>query len=79
MNEWHKIETAPKNGTHILVFVPEEGDWSQADGRYLDLIYVVKWDGKNGDDSPRWLEASGEGFSTFPEATHWMPLPEPPQ
>lgn len=71
MSEWQSIETAPKDGTHILIYgVADQSPWEP-------LVYVVKWDlwpdGVNG----QWLEAAGDGFYTF-EATHWMPLPTPP-
>ena len=64
-SSWQSIETAPKDGTHILAFIPE---------RELDLIYVVKWlSGR----ANHWEEADGEQFAIY-DPTHWMPLPEPP-
>ena len=63
MSDWQPIETAPREG-HILIFAPP------------DIIYVVEcgqWDGQ----PDWWTEARGEQYEQF-EATHWMPLPEPP-
>ena len=61
--EWQPIETAPKDGTQILVYEPEE--------KYTP-IYVVVYD--NG----KWIEASGEQYANW-KPTHWMPLPLPPK
>lgn len=68
MKSWRKIETAPKDGTSILVY--------NKDGH----IYEAKWDTRLG----IWRFAVAEqhgcgccgGNAEFP--THWMPLPEPP-
>lgn len=67
---WRPIETAPKDGTDILLWekwgdVPFVGFW-HAEGRWSyrsDHLYV------NGDASldPNWNDL-----------THWMPLPAPP-
>lgn len=67
--EWQPIDTAPKDGTHILIFEPSKSDYSSS------IIYVVKWDNWQGRE--QWLEASGEEYSTF-KPTHWMPLPVAP-
>lgn len=74
--EWRPIETAPRDGTWLLVFEPSK--WSPN-------IHVVRW------GEPEWtLEKSppktwvtmalGPNPDTYDadEATHWMPLPEPP-
>lgn len=62
---WQPIETAPRDGTNILIC------GTGSDGYYVS---DVKWDGEwmlfdaNADD---WTEP------TF-NVTHWMPLPHPP-
>lgn len=70
MSEWQKIETAPKDGTHVIVAVmgvvgearfyvedgPEHEGWYWADQHWTDAV-------------------GGEPF--FPR--HWQPLPEPPK
>lgn len=64
---WQPIETAPKDGTEILV----------SDSRCLDgFMQVVCWD----DDRPdNYSWATSDGPSFHADAfTHWMPLPEPP-
>lgn len=78
MSEWKPIESAPKDGTHILVFFnrPHLG------------VKEVAW------DNPHYSEVTPEngiwcvddnkhgpyplrGYSKGDD-THWMPLPEPP-
>ena len=74
---WKPIETAPKDGREILVFLDGDGeDFSRSSLRkavacWYGFTAVVFW--KNG------------GFSEFSwdrlihRPTHWMPLPPPPQ
>lgn len=68
MGEWQPIETAPKDGTTVLLLilgVVIEGSW----GRNACLFWDVAW-----------LPSHGCGCCTHPnpEPTHWMPLPPPP-
>ncbi len=68
MNEWQAIETAPQDGTSVLLWarpngLPEYG-LSVWIGAYRGS-YTEGWDS---DDSGRWLAP-----------THWHPLPEPPK
>ena len=63
MTEWQPIETAPMDGEIILAY-----------GAFYDFpalrdIYLVYWE----EDTQSW-EIEGEKII----ATHWMPLPEPP-
>lgn len=60
MTDWQPIETAPKDGTRIIVATT---------GRY--------WYEKHKDG---WMIANcDEEYGMYVEATHWMPLPEPPK
>jgi len=69
MTEWQPIETAPKDGTDILIYQPPEKIWGLI---FEHVIYVCHFDGRG-----RWTESDGERYSNF-KPTHWMPLPEPP-
>jgi hypothetical protein len=72
--KWEPIETAPKDGTDILVY---NGDWG---GKYItaNKIGVASWsqqvlpNGKSG-----WIASDDEGVMMY-KPTHWMPLPEEP-
>lgn len=60
--KWQPIETAPKDGTRVLLGGTFYGDaWEMMTGFYQDGI-GLKTDGAAGD----WI------------VTHWMPLPAPP-
>ena len=66
-NEWQLIETAPKDGTQILVYDPNP---------FLDpySVFTVAWDTQR----KYWVETTGEGYAVY-YPTHWMYTPEPPQ
>lgn len=56
--EWRPIETAPKNGTEVLLWC------ERRQGHFIGV-----WDSS----SDRW-----KSFGNTIYATHWMPMPEPP-
>ena len=64
--EWQPIETAPRDGTHVLIYVPGWINGSEA--RYLD---DEGWWLANNDPTDHWGEQQ--------HPTHWMPLPNPPK
>lgn len=72
MTKWKPISTAPKDGTKILVGRFFRG---KPDGQPNNLIEVDYWHSKP--------ESSYDGFGRFNTAfwpaTHWMPLPNPPE
>ena len=75
---WQPIETAPKDGTWVMLYGKES--WTEQDDKVQPIV-VGFWNA-----SSRYKEDWGWAFcfwdsdwrSTF-DATHWMPLPEPPQ
>lgn len=73
MTKWRSIDTAPKNGVPVLLCVQNEGG-----GRGLIVAqHIARPDG-----SAMWAigrhSCGGMGVLGI-EATHWMPLPEPPK
>jgi hypothetical protein len=65
--QWRPIQTAPKDGSWILVFDPI----TEAPQRW-----VVSWCEFEGDpDGGSWI---GTDLATITEPTAWMPLPELP-
>lgn len=61
--KWQLIETAPKDGSAIIVYDPDDGDIAVVE------FYQESWTSKYCVDS--WIK--------FNNATHWMPLPQPPK
>jgi hypothetical protein len=75
---WEPIETAPKDGSEILVFWM--ADFSHVGGPLTPTCQVVAWMGKG--EEACWVDPLGgseEGLRPISgEPTHWMPLPDPP-
>jgi hypothetical protein len=74
---WQPIETAPKDGTAILLWYPDlHQKWQK--GYWYDKVEIM-----NGVETYRiqkWLTSMGAfryGEEPDPQPTHWM-LPEPP-
>jgi len=71
MSDWQPIETAPKDGTRIIVTNGDEMEF-------------CSWGEINPVDSPDWLGwvfGSGDDYSVYDQitnATHWMSAPEFP-
>ena len=70
MSEWQLIETAPKDGLHILVYTPYEPEAGVYVSAYL----------------PNQTEGSGFGsvhsccgYYQDLNPTHWMPIPKGPE
>ena len=62
VEQWHPIETAPRDGSKFLVWCPKsELSMMQANGPVNSETWSLT--------GPSWIA---------PEPTHWMPLPAPP-
>jgi hypothetical protein len=72
MTEWQPIDTAPKDGTAILIWPAQSALTGSTE--CMTISYVVRWH----DWKEAWIEASGEEYDTF-YPTHWMPLPLAPK
>ena len=69
--EWQLIETAPKDGTTILIYIPHFDDEDKVD---ICTAYCCKCCG--------WHPVIADGACMLvvaPDPTHWMPLPELPK
>jgi hypothetical protein len=77
MTGWQPIETAPKDGRSILIYrrpwpAPVTAEWSE------HANYGGREDSRPGWQI--WLCDEDHWYSiATDEATHWMPLPEPPK
>ena len=69
---WQLIETAPKDGTSILLCV---APFEPLVGRFDEALGWVDFGADEYDNDRRelWID-SGEKYAP----THWMPLPPPP-
>lgn len=68
--EWQPIESAPKDGTHILLANKagtSEGGWLS------DIDHGADWEGQIG--MAGWWRADGTDWPN----SHWQPLPDPPE
>lgn len=63
--EWMPIETAPKDGERVLVYVKDHG--------YTGIAFAKLWFYSDGR-----LGGGAEGFNGKWNITHWMPIPPPP-
>ena len=73
MSEWQPIETAPKDGTEILLKIPQL--WEEPQGRIGsgDYFSACWYD----ESSEFWVNRLGGWISLY-RPTHWMPLPKSP-
>ena len=70
MGDWQLIITAPKDGTFVLVFSPDDADQQP---------FIAQW--RDDDDFPdggAWWEDNEDAFPVDADPSHWMLLPAPP-
>jgi len=63
VTSWKKIESAPKDGTHIVAY-----------DAALDGLVIIRWRG--GDFPGEWV-VSWDGAPN-PDCTYWLPIPPIP-
>lgn len=70
--QWQPIETAPKDGTPILIWQPgnPKHNFGAADDNRYAIGYWRTWEPNGG-----W----GNRNQQTVISTHWMPLPQPPK
>lgn len=74
-NGWRPIETAPRDGTSVIVASRYETRTVVGEARFLmdeDATYTAWW----------WANQSpGDYYADmiYPNPTHWQPLPAPPE
>ena len=79
MTGWMPIETAPKDGTRILLWdankqIAISGCWHSDGGRDDPGGYEPAWAWWTADDDVLMWDGGPDDHPT-----HWQPLPEPPQ
>lgn len=77
-NDWQPIETAPKDGTWVLLYGrPYTGQSPTEVSRYVSETYEI-WE--RVDEATKRLVRQESGYwdgDIWP--THWRPLPAPPE
>lgn len=78
MSEWQPIETAPKDGTQILLYC------NYYSSSNIEIGSFRNDDNDKEGEEKGWFDNSYDdfscGYASTPLApTHWMPLPDPPQ
>lgn len=76
INGWQPIETAPRDGTSVLIYMPEASR-----KKVMEAYWGTRWEGAPKDQC--WWTTphgpAGRGYTILPKAvTHWMPLPAAP-
>lgn len=82
MMEWQPIETAPKDGTRIMLWrgFINSGLWAEM---VIAQWFNDEWVWPDQRDNPsthgNWSDDDMlDGYASAHGFTHWMPLPEPP-
>jgi len=75
MTEWQPIETAPKDGTRVLLICCKT---SAECRRFMHHMEVDFWHDKKTAPKSGFVGWGLFNNSYWPP-THWMPLPEPPK
>jgi len=87
MTTWQPIETAPLDGTSVLLYVPGVNSWNRHE-KAVDIVVGLfdssDWSSRGWvsdiGDVDQGYESTGAYFvREVLSQTHWQPLPEPPQ
>ena len=79
MGDWQPIETAPKSGP-VLGYGIWQGEIHGISN--VPCIDIIDGEACRTDFSKEggwWNCATGDAYACWLKATHWMPLPEPPE
>ena len=90
MSEWQSIETAPKDGSVIDLWIEGANKASvrfyapntipgKRDGNFYGRACDFRWESRP-PNRANWYPIGGLGYPLSPDVTptHWMPLPLPP-
>lgn len=77
--KWQPIETAPRDGTPVLLWGVVAGEISGQTDK-MEFAGEGEWveDSQYNADEDWWLLSGGDYYSSWCKPTHWMPSPEPP-
>lgn len=73
--EWRQFDTAPEDGTEIIVWRADSGVFTSF---YREADWWIATPTRPPEEDAAWFATTGEDLSDdLP--THWMPLPSPPE
>lgn len=76
MGEWQPIETAPRDGTRVLLLRPQK----QSGPTLVKNPVIGSWNTKRGAAGYWALEVTANNYAVRDgELSAWQPLPEPPK
>lgn len=79
MSEWQPIETAPRDGTEVLVGKDIATVWIVRNARWVN---ANDWVPPENDEVDGWWayrnSVTQELLEGIFEPTHWIPMPQPP-
>ncbi len=78
--EWQPIDTAPQDGTEVLLFGTWAGEIHGPDRKVPPAIYIGAYEGGGdySDDGYLWSVVGGDMYAAWCKPSHWMPMPAPP-
>lgn len=83
MTQWQPIESAPKDGTEIIVIHCthyDAGLGTIVDGPFTASFCNDEWQSSwDGEEVAEYMDWSGTDYKSIMDPTHWMPLPSPPE
>ena len=74
---WRPIETAPKDGTSILLHRQPETEWWEPECDDVNTVVASWWENVPDGDWICYMDLPMEPSCPF-TPTHWMPLPDAP-
>lgn len=77
MSQWLSIESAPKDGTHIIGYIPPNGIYGGIVGVFWEKPYKRMSFGSEVQMGGMWRYSVHDAVVATP--THWLPLPPLPQ
>lgn len=80
--EWQPIETAPKDGTEVIVVHYanySDGISPMIEGPFTGSFRNGRWESSwDGCEVVEYMDWGGVDYKSIMTPTHWMPLPTPP-
>lgn len=77
--DWQPIETAPKDGTPVLLYGEWAGEiWGVFDEPSME-VGLYAGSGDYARQGFLWAATGGDAYATWCKPSHWMPLPAPPK